>query len=253
MRQHPVTHAFERLRATLPVWEMQLRTLVDTLYANGVPLPSTALLFSTTWQPGQRISTSVETMVPDTDRLSAHQRMAIAAAQAGVDGWMAATVPRLDALMAAVVANDPRKPGLRLQFSAQADRASVPLRLRLRDASDATDPDLNRFDDLSPRHSPRILRALRLAAMAKGVGTGPRWSLSVDKRRSQFRVQAPTARVALAWMVGTQVHELPEWADKGRVLELSVDHIPATPLLQRWAQIRPKLEQAPTLEAHLGF
>jgi hypothetical protein len=254
MRQHPVHHAFDRLRATLPGWRMHLDALVDTLDASGVPLPCVTVLFSTVWQPGHGVFTSIETTLPDIHHLSAHKRLPVAGAQADVDGWVAATVPHLEALMLGIVAKDPGKPALRLQFSAEADRAAlVPLRLCLQEMTDSPAQPPNRFHELSARNAPRLLRALRLAAMAKGVGTGPRWSLSVDGNRSQYRVQAPNARVALAWMVGTQNHELPEWADKGRVLHLSVDHIPATPLLRRWAIIQPPLAPTPTLEDHLGF
>lgn len=254
MRHRPVDHAFGQIQALLPVLEEHLYDVRELLVDGHAPNTDIALLVQANWHPSIGLSTTT-TVTGGTlpQGVSSHQKLAFAGARAALEAWEHVAAARVEQLLSTVVANDASKPSLCLTFLAQYGSGPTTFHLRLETLADTvTSPKDG--DRIGTPNAPIVLRALRLAAMAKGVGTGKRWLLALDGVTSGFlRVQAPTARVALAWLVGTRVADLPERAAFGTSISLTEIHPEATPMLQRWSHIIPQVAPAPVSETHLGF
>lgn len=254
MRHRPVDHAFGQIQALLPALEEHLydvrQLLVDAQSSN----TDIAFLVQTNWHTSYGLLTTITVTGAELPAgASSHQKLAFAGARAALEGWEHIAAARVERLLSAVVANDASKPPLCLTFLAQYGSRPTTFHLRL-EATDGTVTSPRDGDRIGTPNAPTVLRALRLATMAKGVGTGKHWLLSLDGNTSGFlRVQAPTARVALAWLVGTRVADLPERAAFGTSIGLTEIHPEATSMLQRWARITPPLAPAPVSETHLGF
>lgn len=255
MRHRPVDHAFEQIQALLPVLDAHLRDLTAALRATGAQDVTVNLTVQSGWHPGNPLDTQITLSgVHPSANTSAHQTLAIATARQACAVWEDIIGARVEHLLSQVVENDPTKPALCLTFLAQATSGATVFHLRLETVADIAANVPKDMDRIGTPNSPRVLRALRLAAMAKGIGTGAQWLLSLDGVTSGFlRVQAPTARVALAWLVGTRVADLPERTAFGTSISLTEIHPEARPMLQRWSRIKPPLAPAPVSETHLGF
>lgn len=254
MRHRPVDHAFGQIQALLPVLEEHLHDVRQLLVDAQAPNADVALLVQANWHPDHGLSTTTTVTGGALPAgVSSHQKLAFAGARAALEAWEHVAAARVEQLLSTVVANDASKPSLCLTFLTQYGSKPTTFHLRL-ESMDGTVTSPRDGDRIGTPNAPIVLRALRLAAMAKGVGTGKRWLLSLDGDASGFlRMQAPTARVALAWIVGTRVANLPERAAFGTSISLTEIHPEATPMLQRWARIQPPLAPAPVSETHLGF
>ena len=154
------------------------------------------------WRRGQRGTPHIQRAdiaVPPT--LSAHTRLAIAAALAGLQDTQA----RLDTALAGLVDVLGRVPACRatglwpgVGAHITPDRPRAEIRLYAQ-------PPATRIvaRTTSPYASGHFHKKAWLLAHAQGVGSGPTWHISSEQTLGldEVQVQAPTAQAALAWVI----------------------------------------------------